>query len=52
MDSRLLRVCGRGKGLNTGAEFCVCRVASYKVLVKSERLILAGKFDGNVKRSA
>jgi len=48
----MLRVCSRGKGLNTGAEFCVCRAANDKVLVKSERLILAGKFDGNVKRCA
>ena len=43
LGSGMLRVCGRGKGLNTWAEFCVCRAANYKMLVKSERLILAGK---------
>jgi len=52
LGSGMLRVCSRGKGLNTGAEFCVCRATNNKVLIKSEGLILAGKFDGNIKRSA
>jgi hypothetical protein len=52
LGSGKLRICSRGKGLNNGAEFFVCRSANDKVLVKSIGLILAGKFDGIIKKSA
>jgi hypothetical protein len=52
LQSGMLSVCSRGKGLNTGAEFCVCRAANDSVLIKSEGLILDGKYNDNIKRSA
>ena len=52
MGSGILRVCSRGKGLNNGAEFCVYRAANDIVLVKFEGLVLAGKCDSRIKRSA
>jgi hypothetical protein len=52
LGSGMLMICSRGKGLNTGAEFCVCRSANDKVLVKSDGLNVVGKFGGIIKKSA